>query len=194
MNYTGPSMNPTLKAGDGLSVIPYENRKIHIGDVVVFQSPGGSHNVVHRVVAVESNGVRTRGDNSLNVDSWVLRPEDIMGRVVSVKRKNKNIMIRRGIWGRISASTLWILKQINLTASRILHPAYHALVKSGIFRKCLHFFPKTRVLSFNRPEGKEFHLIMANRVIGRRLPGNDGWQIMRPFRLFVDEAALPKKA
>ena len=192
MNYAGPSMNPTLKSGDNLSVIPYDKRKIRVGDVVVFLHPEENYNIIHRVVSVNSQGVKTRGDNNSHVDPWQLHPENIIGRVVSAKRKKNHIIIRGGARGKICSSTLWMKKKINLTASRVLHPAYHTLVKSGIFRKCLCFFPKTRVLSFSRAEGKELHLLMGNRVIGRRMPGNDCWQIARPFRLFVDEANLPK--
>ena len=191
LNYTGPSMNPTLKAGDGLSVVPYGNGRIQIGDVVVFREPEGKNNIVHRVVAVESQGVRTKGDNNINIDPWILLPDDIIGRVVSAQRKSKSLTIRGGSWGRIFAPLLWIIKQFNLSVSRILHPAYHMLAESGIFTKFNSFLPKTRILSFNRHEGIEYQLLMGNRVIGRRLPGKDQWQIVRPFRLFVDETSLP---
>ena len=192
MNYTGSSMNPTLKAGDGINVISYGNRKIFIGDVVVFPHPGSNANVVHRVVAVDSQGIRTRGDNNINMDPWVLLPDDIIGRVVSAKRNNRNVTIHGRTRGRIIASALRAIKHVNLSVSRILHPFYHWLLKSGIFIKYNRFFPKTRILSFNRPMGKEFQLLMGNRIIGRRHPGRDQWQIARPFRLFVDETSLPK--
>jgi signal peptidase len=184
-------MNPTLKAGDGLSVVPYGNRRIQIGDVVVFREPEGKNNIVHRVVAVESQGVRTKGDNNIIIDPWVLLPDDIIGRVVSAQRKNKSLTIHGGAWGRIFAPLLWIIKQVKLSVFRILHPAYHMLAESGIFTKFNSFLPKTRILSFNRHEGIEYQLLMGNRVIGRRLPGKDQWQIARPFRLFVDETSLP---
>jgi signal peptidase I len=191
MNYTGPSMNPTLKAGDGLSVIPYRNRRIQIGDVVVFPHPERSYNVVHRVVAVDSRGVRTRGDNSINMDLWILNPVDIIGRVVSAKRENRSVTIQGGALGIIFAPILWTIKKVNLSVSRILHPIYHWLAGSGILIEFNWFLPKIHALSFNRPEGREFQLLMGNRVIGRRLPGKDHWQIARPFRLFVDETSLP---
>ena len=191
INYTGPSMNPTLKAGDGLFVVPYGDKKIRIGDVVVFRDPEGKYNIVHRVVAVDSRVVTTKGDNNINNDPWVLLPDDIIGHVVSAQRKSRIVTIRGGIWGRISAPAFWTIKQVNLSVSRILHPAYHMLAGSGIFIKFNSFLPKTRVLSFHRPGGTEYHLLMGNRVIGRCLPGKDHWQIARPFRLFVDEASLP---
>jgi len=191
VNYMGPSMNPTLKAGDGLSVMPYGSRRIQIGDVIVFHEPEGKNNIAHRVVAVDWQGVRTKGDNNINIDPWVLLPGDIIGRVVSAQRKSERLTIRGGTWGRIFAPLIWILKQVNLSVSRILRPAYHMLARSGIFNNCTRFLPKTRVVSFHRPGGTEYHLLMGNRVIGRRLPGKDHWQIARPFRLFVDEASLP---
>ncbi len=191
INYTGPSMNPTLKAGDGLFVVPYKDKKIRIGDVVVFRDPEGKYNIVHRVVAVDSRGVTTKGDNNINIDSWILLPDDIIGRVVTVQRKSKSLTIRGGAWGRIFAPILRTIKQVNLSVSRILHPAYHWFAGSGIFIKFNWFLPKIHVLSFNRPEGREFQLLMGNCAIGRCLPGKDQWQIARPFRLFVDETSLP---
>jgi hypothetical protein len=86
----------------------------------------------------------------------------------------------------------WAIKQLNITLSRILHPAYHMLARSGILRNFLPIERKTRVLSFNRPEGKELQLHLRDRVIGRRRPGQGQWQIARPFRLFIDETSLPK--
>jgi len=53
----GPSMLPTLRAGDALWVVPYDGARIRRGDVVVFCPPPAAgaevgHPVVHRVVAV----------------------------------------------------------------------------------------------------------------------------------------------
>jgi len=184
-------MNPSLKTGDGLSVIPYEDRKVCIGDVVVFRPPGGNHDVVHRVVSVDSEGVRTQGDNNSEVDPWVLQPGAIIGQVVSARRGSDSVTVHGGTWGRVLGPALRTKKQLNQTISRILHPAYHTLCRSGLFSS---FFPlqrKTRVLSFNRSKGKELQLLLGNRVIGRRPPGRDQWHISRPFRLFIDESSLP---
>jgi hypothetical protein len=48
------------------------------------------------------------------------------------------------------------------------------------------------VISLNRDAGTELQLVMGRRVIGRWLPGKSGWNIRRPFRLFVDEESLPE--
>jgi hypothetical protein len=184
-------MNPSLKAGDGLSVIPYEDRNVCVGDVVVFRPPGANHDVVHRVVSVDSEGVRTQGDNNSQIDPWVLQPGDIIGRVVSAHRGSNRLTIHGGVWGRVLGPALRTKKQLNQTISKILHPAYHTLSRSRLFSSFLPLQRKTRVLSFNRSGGKELQLLLGNRVIGRRPPDTDQWQITRPFRLFIDESSLP---
>jgi signal peptidase I len=192
LNFTGPSMKPTLKPGDGLGVHPYGDRKIRIGDVVVACPPEREQHVVHRVVSVDSHGIRTRGDNNNNTDAWVLCAENIIGQVVGANRKNKNKTIYGGRPGRIYASGLKAIKQIDWTVSRILHPVYHRLASSGIFRNLLPLQLKTHVLCFKRANGIEMQLLMGRWVIGRRLNGQDRWHIRRPFRLFVDEHSLPE--
>jgi len=66
VSYVGPSMNPLLMGGDGLHIVPYKGRPIRPGDVIVFIRPGGETKVVHRVVSVDSRGIKTRGDNPSN--------------------------------------------------------------------------------------------------------------------------------
>ncbi len=189
--YTGPSMNPTLRTGDSLRVIPYGNSRIRVGDVVVFLSSDYERYVVHRVVSIDSQGVWTKGDNSNNIDSRVLHSDDIIGRVVSVQRNSRSVNIRRGGWSRILAPAFWARTRIDLTISRILHPAYHYFAQSGIFRNVISRLLKTQIFCFKRPNGIEMQLLMGQWVIGRRLPEKDKWQIRRPFRLFVDESSLP---
>ena len=184
-------MFPTLKTGDTFRVVPYNDRDISVGDVVVFPSPYERTPIVHRVVSIDLHGIRTRGDNNNNMDGWVLCTEDIIGQVVCVNRKNRSKTIYGGLRGRIHASGLRAIKQIDLTISRILHPVYHRLASSGIFRNLLPQQLKTHVLCFKRANGIEMQLLMGRWVVGRRLTGQDRWHIRRPFRLFVDEYTLP---
>ena len=186
-------MNPTLKAGDQVRVLPYENTRIRVGDVIVFQAPEGTRHVTHRVISVDSRGVKTRGDNNNKTDSWVLRPDEIIGRVVSTCRGSKTILICGGRRGMIYNRVLLTIKHINVTISHILHPAYHRLAESGIFRRALPHGIKPRVFCFTSPHGVEMQLLIGRWIIGRRRPGwDDQWHIRRPFLLFVDEGFLPK--
>ena len=190
-DYNGPSMNPTLKAGDQLRVVPYENTRIRVGDVIVFQAPQRKRHVTHRVVSVNSLGVRTRGDNNKKTDSWILQTEEIKGWVDSALRGAKKVPIHGGIRGMMYTSALRYTKRANMIISSILHPAYHRLAESGIFRRTIPHATKPRVFCFMRPNGVEMQLLMGRWIIGRRRPGGKQWQVRRPFRLFVDAASLP---
>jgi signal peptidase len=184
-------MNPILKPGDGLRVLPCGDGEIRVGDVIVIHAPDREEYVVHRVVSVDTQGIRTRGDNNSSMDPWVLRPEDILGRVDRAKRKNRTQKIYGGLQGRIYVSGFRAIKQVDLMVSKILHPAYRWLVKSGIFRKFLPQQMKPQVLCFKGSNFTQMQLRMGSRVVGRLLPGQDRWHIRRPFRLFVDEFTLP---
>ncbi len=190
LDYTGPSMNPTLRAGDGMTVIPYGNSRPRVGDVVVFRSPERDQHIVHRVLSVDSQGIRTFGDNNGRVDPWILTPDDIVGRVVAARRKNKDITIHGGTRGKLMFPLLQNMKRAKLTAFRMLHPPYHWLARSGIIKRAISPLIKTQYLYFKRPNGVEIQLLMWRRIVARRLPDRT-WQIRRPFRLLIDETLLP---
>jgi len=189
--YIGPSMNPTLKTSDGLQIIPYNGRTIRPGDVIVFNHPGFRHRATHRVISVDSEGIRTRGDNNPYDDPWVLTPDQVLGRVVYSQGRNWRLRIYGGLIGRLYAAAVRAIHLIEVRISKLLHPAYHRLARTDIFRQWIPALVKTRILSFSRPNGTEMQLVIGHCVVGRRLPGGNQWQIRRPFRLIIDEASLP---
>jgi hypothetical protein len=192
MNYAGNSMAPTLKTGDALRVAPYKDIRVRVGDVAAFRSPKEGTLIVHRVVSTGPQGVKTKGDNSLANDDWVLQPKDIIGRVASVRRNSKKISIFGGFPGRVYALGLGIAKRIDLGLSTILRPLYRRFAQTGIFRGLFSRWTGIRISCFKRGDGMELQLRLGRRVVGRLLPEQDQWHIRRPFRLFVDESALPK--
>ncbi len=192
INYIGSSMNPTLKSGDRLEVIPFDRKRIRRGDVVVFIPPGGDTKIIHRVISVDFCGIRTRGDNSSHLDPWVLRPDHIHGRVVWAKRENRQRRVFGGPLGRLFGVTGRVIHAVDSCVSFLLRPAYNELAKVSIFTRLLPAQMRPRAIYFDRDEGTELQLLMGRRVIGRWLPGKTGWYIRRPYRLFVDEEALPE--
>jgi signal peptidase len=192
MNYIGSSMNPTLMPGVRLDVSAYHGQKIRKGDVIVFVPPGGDSKIVHRVTSVNSDGIRTRGDNRKHEDDWVLRRENILGRVVATQRNNRRRRILGGPLGRLFALTVRVIRAIDSPLSYLLRPAYSELAKVSIFTRLLPVQMRPRVVSFEQAAGKELQLLMGRRVVGRWLPGMTRWYIRRPFRLFVDEESLPE--
>lgn len=186
-------MNPTLKTPGILQVLPYRGRKIQRGDVIVFLPPGSNHMLAHRVISVNAQRIRTRGDHNSGIDSWVLSPDRIVGRVVSAQSGNRRRSIYGGLGGRLYSLGIRTIRMIDLKVSSLLHPIYHRLAQTGVLRRWLPAQMQTRVLSFDRSGGTELQLVMGRRVIGRLLPGRDQWMIRRPFRLLVKETSLPGK-
>lgn len=191
--YTGPSMKPTLKPGDTLQVIPYDDRKIRRGDVIVFLSHEDDTKITHRVISIDSQGVRTRGDNNKCIDPQVLSLDNILGLAVSAQRKNRRVRIYGGTRGILYAKAIRAIHMIDCRISSLLRPFYYWLVQSGVFNRCVPVRNKIRVLSFKRSSGTELQLFLGRRVIGRLLPGSNHWRIQRPLRLFVDEESLAKR-
>ncbi len=188
--YVGPSMNPTMKHLDVMVVIPYKERKIKCGDVIVFSHPESGKNIVHRVVSIDSKGIRTRGDNSNEADSWLLDPEEVHGYVAYVQRRNRQKRISGSLAGHLFAATASITQIINYYLSTLFSPIYQWFARKGIFKRWLPAIVRIRVISFNRPEGKESQLLIGRHLIGRCPPGKNKWHIKRPFRLFLDEKFL----
>lgn len=58
---------------------------IKIGDVIVFntnENVAYGHPIIHRVVAVEGNTFRTKGDNNAGADSWIVAKSQVHGKAV----------------------------------------------------------------------------------------------------------------
>jgi signal peptidase I len=192
INYTGASMFPTLKAGDALRVVSYKDRDIRVGDVVLFHSPNGRTPIVHRVVSVNNEGVRTKGDNKLAIDDFILQPSKIIGRVFSIKRGRKSVTIFGGISGRIYAMVIGTGKFFDTALCTALRPTYRRFAQTGTFRKMFSRYIRTRISCFKCGDDMEMQLHLGRRIIARRFPGTGRWHIQRPFRLFVDEHTLPE--
>ena len=62
--YVGSSMYPTFKAPEIIYYVPYADRAVLPGDVVIFDNPLEGNSVTHRVVSVTPGGIKTRGDNN----------------------------------------------------------------------------------------------------------------------------------
>ena len=79
---TTGSMRPAIAPGDLVILRPVDPASIHLGDVITFQAPIGSHELVtHRVVAVTSSAqgfaFRTKGDANQVPDIWIVHYQDL---------------------------------------------------------------------------------------------------------------------
>jgi signal peptidase I len=191
ITYTGGSMKPILRDGDGLTVEPYGGRKRRVGDIVVFYGPEINQKVIHRIVSIRKEGIRTRGDHNASVDPWVLEPGEIIGKVGFAWRGDRRIRVWNGLAGQIHALAFRAGREMDHFVSSLLHPSYRWLSRKGVIQRLMGGNSRIRILSLQRPEGIEFQLLFRNRPIGRRHPGAPNWEIKRPYRLLIDESTLP---
>jgi len=190
--YYGTSMHPTFRHPDLLHVVMYGDDELPAaGDVVVFLPPGEEKLLAHRVLSVQNGTIRTRGDNNLHDDRWLLTPAHIRGRVVSFERAGRTRKVPRGTAARLMGARARAGKLARNGISRLLSPAYMHISRSGAVQKLFGRGLKPRVVALEHPGGRELVLLLGKHVIGRLLPGRAGWQIRRPWRLFIDEATLP---
>lgn len=100
----GTSMQPLLHTGD--LVITHRQSGYHVGDLVVVHVDGGS--VVHRLHDGNARtGWHTKGDNRQSVDSWVVHPNDIVGKAwLTIPRFSTKLSFLSSRWAAPTAAAL----------------------------------------------------------------------------------------
>jgi signal peptidase len=189
--HVGYSMNTILHEIDLLEIVPYRDRAIRAGDVVIFLHPEGSHCITHRVVSITPEGISTRGDNNYGVDPWLLQPADVAGQVVAAQRRQKRRKIAGGTAGQLLAHIIHTRRYLNRSVTRLLSPAYQLLVRHGTVRRLLPSRFKPSVIASRTGDRLYLRLLMGRRIVGTYNSNLRQWDINRPFRLFVDESSLP---
>jgi len=184
-------MRPLFRPGDRIVFIPCRIEDLQQGDVILFTPPGEKERVVHRIVSKGSGGIRTKGDANSYRDVWELQQVDIIGRAVAVERGGNVTPIAGGISGRLLSAFIRALRKSDHLASHVLNPCYRGIARSGILRALLPPALRPRVITFERDGAREMQLVLGRSIIGRRPAGEGAWTIRRPFRIFVDEQALP---
>jgi hypothetical protein len=184
-------MNPTLHESDLLEIVLYDDRAVRTGDVIVIALPDEDRLIVHRVVRVKSKGVCTQGDNNASEDGWYLEPDRVIGQVVAAWRGRRRRGIAGGRKGRVWALAVRGRLVLGRMASALLRTIYHKLARSGVVRRFAPAFLKPRLVVFQAGEQQRLRLLLGRRIVGEFKPLWKKWHFRRPFRLLVDEAALP---
>jgi signal peptidase I len=89
----GFSMHPTIRDGEAVTVAPTTAHAIKRGDILLYQTKRGV--TAHRVVEIRERGQSAavfilRGDSLASCDAPV-RGEQILGKVISVERKGREV-------------------------------------------------------------------------------------------------------
>lgn len=127
----GSSMYPLLRKGDNIFIEPVDVRQVLVGDIIVCQQ--GHRMSAHRLMKkyVDNNKrvvLVTKGDSFSEFDGS-LYSEDVLGKVTTIERKGRRIMIDEGLYGamniffaKLSPFNKWIypsLRKIKHTINRI---------------------------------------------------------------------------
>ncbi len=131
-------MVPLLRIGDYVLVQSVSLDSIRHGDIIVFK--GRDKLVVHRVIRRYNNGSLTflqKGDSTTTAE--ITRSEDVIGKVIAVRKGTKIICLNDIIW-----------KVINCTLMLFSSSVYFLRPKNPFLKKIAKFFfHRTRSL-FNR--------------------------------------------
>jgi hypothetical protein len=190
--YRGSSMHPTFSPRDLLEILPCDLPAVRVGDVIALLPPDGEHLVVHRVVEVAPAGLRTAGDSNRSVDEWLLRSEHLVGRVVAAWRGDRRREVAGPLVARRRVQAARWLSRVDQVVSPLLHPLYRGLARSGVVRRLVPGSLRPRAVLFRAGDERWVRLLLGRRVIGHYDVHAQQWVIRRPFRLLVDEEALPR--
>lgn len=91
----GTSMYPFIRDGDIIVISPLGRAVPRLGDVVACLRPNADRFTVHRILQKQRSSFLIRGDNSPCDDGWFAR-ESILGRVVQVERKGREVRFGLG--------------------------------------------------------------------------------------------------
>jgi len=191
--FTGPSMFPTLKPGDGLELYTYTNpAEMSVGDVISYPHPSGAVDVVHRIIEIKRDGVITRGDNNNMIDPYTVRFDDIVGKVIAAKRRTRRIPLRGGRTGFCIHRLMLFRKYFILYGFPPLRFVSNIIAASKIFN-IFHFAFNLRLIHIKRNHQRQVILVSGNRAIGEQLPGSGEWQIRFPYKYFISKRRLEKQ-
>jgi len=80
------SMDPALKAGGLIGLKTIDPKTINVDDIICFETEDESVPVCHRVINIiqtsQGTGYQTKGDAVEDMDSWIVSPDRVLGRVV----------------------------------------------------------------------------------------------------------------
>lgn len=180
----------TLKPFDRFQFLSYgPNHKMHRGDVVVFVSPAQSYLIAHRIVKIDAQEIRTKGDNNPAVDPWILTADKIIGRVVYAYRGKKKLRIYGGSAGLWWAFFVGLIRSMRSGIFFLLKPAYYRIIKTGLMNKLFNRILRVRVFHINASDF-ELHLFLGTHIIGRYSSLNKKWYLLKRYEALINKDGL----
>ncbi|MDD5698858.1 MAG: S26 family signal peptidase [Victivallaceae bacterium] len=185
-------MLPTLRPGEGVMIDSgLDRRCLSIGDIIIYSIPGlGEKNIIHRIIRMEEEGYRTRGDNNGSADDYIVKFTMIRGKAMTVRRGTKTLLLAGGFRGRLRHEMLKTRKYGLIHWYKPLVWLSGMIDKSGVF----HIFRRLiryGVIRVKKGNGFEELLIRRQKLIGKKSVRGGRWKIKFPYKYFIDRKKLP---
>ncbi len=97
------SMEPTVMVNGVVELEDVQFEDIEVGDIIRYESTSG-YSVLHRVMTKTSSYVSTQGDNNPYPDTFVVTPDQVTGRVVSINNDYAKIITK--IFGKVDVTDI----------------------------------------------------------------------------------------
>jgi len=82
--YTG-SMEPAIPVGSVVVIKPADPETLKVGDIICFKTEAEyPKTVTHRIIGITSQGFITKGDANEDPDQWIVKKENVIGKVIAV--------------------------------------------------------------------------------------------------------------
>jgi len=173
-------MHSTFKQGHVLYVRP-ESIKPQPGDVIVYRR--GEEFVVHRVNAITSQGLQTRGDNNPRFDEFPIDDNQIVGIVETVDDGKKPRRVINGHKGLIIARMRWSFSAVYTWMRPVLGFPYRWLKKSQLMRKIWH--PKVIRVRTISTSGPMIKFVLGGKTVATWIPDLKIFRCKRLFDLVI---------
>lgn len=188
--FSGSSMEPTLSAGQVLEFAACEWGQVQVGDVIAFRKAGWREVVVHRVIGRDRYGLRTCGDSNVGEDPWLVRSDELVGRVVAAWRGSKRSAVAGGRPGQWRALGLRARDRMMWIARAALRSPYRWLAEWRILAGLLPRSLRPRLVRFQAHGQHRLRVMVGQRVAGWFDEGLGAWVIPFPYRLLVRGCGL----
>lgn len=175
--YRGGSMAGALRPGDQLLLQPTAFTALRRGDVIVFRTPDGAREIVHRLVARTAAGLHTRGDRAREIDREVVTPDRYLGRVWAVVRGNRQVTIAGG-WRGLAAARWGRFTRAGLRFLAMLARPWRTASREARWVAWLSRLPGVRRVRYatGRPDAPVLKLVWRGHVLARRSAADGRWR------------------
>lgn len=181
-------MWPCFQEGDLLEIEDITDEQIRIGDCLLFPDDSGQL-VVHRLIDMRS-GLRTRGDASTTPDPHKITPDQVRGRVAYRYRLECRNKVTGGRLGLIAATLYCYVGRIDpyrqSCGGRI---ARSIRSLSSVILRPIWRLGKVRRLQ-SPEQSQMLFWVFGKGPIGRLNPASGEWQLLWPWRIFIDPVKL----